>query len=205
MCNIIHTDLKPENVLICLTEEEVDQIARENRLKHNKNDQKHLKKDRNIAQLALGNAFKNMITGEKPPPSTALTSKPVVLKAIDPEKPLTYDNCENFTLTTYAEIIPGYADFNKNKKKKLRKKNQDELEKINLDRFEEFMTQNQAAMEEAKKTAPPSPKEDDEAEVLEEGKKTAENPDGEEPKKVNGKGPKIDEKVKLKICDLGNG
>mmetsp|Transcript_33747 Transcript_33747/g.38869 ORF Transcript_33747/g.38869 Transcript_33747/m.38869 type:complete len:80 (+) Transcript_33747:317-556(+) len=36
LCRIIHTDLKPENVLICLTPKEIEQIATENRLKSNK-------------------------------------------------------------------------------------------------------------------------------------------------------------------------
>lgn len=55
---------------------------------------KHLKKDRNIAELALGTEFKNLKTGEKPP-TTMANSKPkgsVVLKPIDPNEPLSYSN-----------------------------------------------------------------------------------------------------------------
>lgn len=39
MCNIIHTDLKPENVLLCLTDKEIREIARNGYLKQNKKKQ----------------------------------------------------------------------------------------------------------------------------------------------------------------------
>lgn len=200
MCNIIHTDLKPENVLICLTEEEIAQIATENRLKQNKNDTKHLKKDRNIAALALGNAFKNLKTGEKPAePIVENSGKPIELKPVDPNQPLTYNNCEGFTPTTYAEIIPDYLSFNKNKKKKLRNKNKSKLEEINLERFEEFKNCLQSTgidFHPREESKDPSPEEN-------EGEGNSD--EGEKQEKMGAKGPKIDEKVVLKICDLGNG
>ena len=36
MCHIIHTDFKPENVVICLTDEQVKEIARTGLLKNSK-------------------------------------------------------------------------------------------------------------------------------------------------------------------------
>lgn len=170
--------MKPENVLICLSDEEVNQIARENRLKQGKNNQSHLKKDRNIAELALGKAFKNMSAGENPAQQPLLPDVPTELKPIDSLKPLKYDNCEGFVVTTYAEIIPGYSGFNKNKKKKLRSKHQAELLEINNKRFDEFVAaskqnaqiaqENELVKEaEAKEIdAPAKPKEDKKEEEL---------------------------------------
>ena len=39
MCNIIHTDLKPENVLVCLTPDEIKEIALTGHLTHMKQKQ----------------------------------------------------------------------------------------------------------------------------------------------------------------------
>ena len=36
ICNIIHTDLKPENVSLCLTDAELEQVIKEGHLKSNK-------------------------------------------------------------------------------------------------------------------------------------------------------------------------
>jgi len=189
-------------VLICLTEEEVDQIARENRLSNSKNNQKHLKKDRNIAQLALGDAFKNIITGENPADKPKILNAPSTLKPIDPSKPLAYDNCEGYEVTTYADIVPGYSGFNKNKKKKARVKHQAELLEINTQRFEEFK---QASKEIAKQIEEEKAEEDNEAQVIDEEKDKSQDDNEEEDKKDNSKGSNIDERVRLKICDLGNG
>ena len=52
-----------------------------------------MKKDRNIAELALGNAFKNLKTGEKPAEELAENIfEKKELKPIDPNQPLTYNN-----------------------------------------------------------------------------------------------------------------
>jgi serine/threonine-protein kinase SRPK3 len=221
MCNIVHTDLKPENVLICLTEEEVAQIATENRLKQNKNEHKHLKRDRNIAELALGASFKNLITGEKPISTTMKEDRAHSgeLYPIDPLEPISYSNCEGFSPLTYAELLPEYTTAIKNKKKKLRTKHQKELEEINIKKFDEFKQQKIASQshpeikEEDEAKEHEDSKEDIKAEVI--GKKDKlegdmqidlTSPDEQTPQERTGsKGPKIDEKVRLKICDLGNG
>lgn len=218
MCNVIHTDLKPENVLICLTPDEVDQIATENRLKANKNDGRHLKRDRNISELALGDAFKNLKTGEKPQTGDKPHDFGVpVFKPINPDEEISYANCEGFTPLTYAELLPEYSTAAKNRKKKLRNKHQKELDEINTQKFEEWKKQ-QLTPKDFYKTDQIKEeigKEDNVAEVvsknpkLEAGYEDLTDPSSvKEPAevpKVASKGPKIDENVKLKICDLGNG
>lgn len=194
-----------------MTDEEVDQIARENRLKRSKHEQKHLKKERNFAEFALGDAFKNMLGEPEKEESKSSTSNKgetapgasssLELKPIDPAKPVTYDNCEGFTLTTYAEIIPGYSGFNKNKKKKLRTKNQKKLEEVNIEKFEEWknaqlgVSKPQSEPQREQKSKEPAEKPEEE--------KTEEEKKAE--KLEHKKGRKIDERVKVKVCDLGNG
>lgn len=118
---IIHTDLKPENVLVCLTPAEIEQIATENRLKTSKKDKNHLKRDRNVAEFALGNAFKNLKTGETVKPSERQKElEEEGCKQVEDNKNEKVDDLE-FVPLTYAEIIPDFNNFNKNKKKKLRK------------------------------------------------------------------------------------
>lgn len=51
MCNIIHTDLKPENVLVCLTDKEIEEIQKNGFLdikkkKNKENDPDGNKKDK---------------------------------------------------------------------------------------------------------------------------------------------------------------
>lgn len=213
-----------------MTPEEIEQIATENRLKSNKNEMKHLKKERNIAELALGKAFKNLKTGEKPKTeeniqkSKAETNnkrKGSGLQKVNEDLPLDYNNCEGFTPVTYAEIVEGYSDLNKNKKKKMRTKHQKELENLNTERFEQWKLQNNCPAnfhpkegDDDSKTNEET-KEDKNAEVISENLKLSKevsddlrdpNIPSETPEqKVTLKGPKIDENVELKICDLGNG
>jgi hypothetical protein len=99
-----------------LTPAEIEQIATENRLKTSKKDKNHLKRDRNVAEYALGNAFKNLKTGERTKPSEMQKE----LKDENGEKD-DKAKCAEFVPSTYAEIIPDFNSFNKNKKKKLRK------------------------------------------------------------------------------------
>lgn len=116
LCKIIHTDLKPENVLVCLTPAEIEQIATENRLKTSKKDKNHLKRDRNVAEFALGNAFKNLKTGERTKPSEMNKDN-----KDDNKETKNKSKGSEFVPLTYAEIIPDFNSFNKNQKKKLRK------------------------------------------------------------------------------------
>ena len=56
MCNIIHTDLKPENALLSLWPEELHEIAKNGCLKDPKHKPSHVLSGRtNFADLALGN------------------------------------------------------------------------------------------------------------------------------------------------------
>ena len=158
-----------------------------------------MKKDRNIAELALGNAFKNLKTGEKPAEEIVEnTLEKKELKPIDPNQPLSYNNCEGFTPITYAEIIPNYHTFNKNKKKKLRTKNQKKLDEANSKKFEEFKAQNEKPeidfhpqIEEIKG--------EEETKELSDKEAEGEGNQEEKPKSSAAKGPKIDERVVLKI------
>lgn len=211
LCNIIHTDLKPENVLVCLTPEEVNQIATENRLTQKRNAKNHLKKDRNVAELALGKAFKNLITGE------TLHDK---IKAREANKggDTNGENAEEFIPVTYSDIIPDYSTANKNKKKKLRKKHQAELEQLNKHKYEEWKARTNSKIdfhqfnkqsdehsldhEDKEEAEIINQNTQKEAEVKEdEGVENAEKPKSKE----GSKGSKIDETVRIKICDLGNG
>ena len=59
MCNIIHTDLKPENVLLSLRPEELQEISTNGCLKDPKHKPSHVISGRtNFANLALGTSFK---------------------------------------------------------------------------------------------------------------------------------------------------
>jgi serine/threonine protein kinase len=59
-CGIIHTDLKPENVMLCLDEEELADIIRHKQLYHNDETEKRL----NSLRAKMGVQVKNNITSE---------------------------------------------------------------------------------------------------------------------------------------------
>ena len=59
MCKIIHTDLKPENVLLSLRPEELEEIAKKGALKDPKHKPKHIVDGTiNLAGYALGSLHK---------------------------------------------------------------------------------------------------------------------------------------------------
>lgn len=217
-----------------------------------------MKKDRNLAELALGkiniakmNDTKDEVkTGdvkleqfdkeevkkevEKTEEKLIIESEPVDLSKIIPNEAdipdgeKVYQHTKGFEPLTYAELIPEYKDANKNKKKKLRQKHQAELDEINQKRFEEWKIQQVTGKidfhkpaEEAK--ADNLETEDNEVEVMkqdeakeqEAAKEDAvENAEDKEPEKAeadkdkskaSASKAKVDENVRIKVCDLGNG
>lgn len=65
MCNIIHTDLKPENALLSLRPEELAEIAVNGCLKDPKHKPSHVLSGRTkFSDLALGTSFKKGIRSE---------------------------------------------------------------------------------------------------------------------------------------------
>lgn len=119
MCNIIHTDLKPENVLLALRQAELDEIHRKGCLKDPKHKPKHVLEGwTNFADYALGTSYR------------------AKYKSDQVNDQMEEDKEEEFTLEKpkqlfYADIVPGYAEMNANKKKKIRRKKQNELREAN--------------------------------------------------------------------------
>lgn len=93
---------------------------------------------------------------------------------------------------TYADIVPDYQSMNKNKKKKIRKKFAQELAEKNEAQLKEW----EALKKKASQASAPKPQKKPEA------KKEAAPIDMSVKKE---RGPKVDEDIRLKICDLGNG
>ena len=61
MCNIIHTDLKPENVLLSLWPEEIKEISENGCLKDPKHKPSHvLSGQTNFTNIALGSMYKQL-------------------------------------------------------------------------------------------------------------------------------------------------
>ena len=66
MCHIIHTDLKPENVLVCLTKDELREIQTTGHLNIQKTDKKKKNKiDNNLNDSNIINEEKNSMTGKQ--------------------------------------------------------------------------------------------------------------------------------------------
>ena len=100
------------------------------------------------------------------------------------------------------------------RKRNLENKHQDELEQRNKQRYEEWklINDNLEFYDEPKTTDQVVDQADDEAQVVSESKQpdtdlTDNNAvqDPQDDGKAVAKGPKIDDNVELKICDLGNG
>ena len=125
MCNIIHTDLKPENAILSLRPEELAEISNNGCLKDPKHKPTHvLDGQTNFADLALGSSYqkkygknKQADNGSKP-----LNTHPNV--KVD-------GNADGPPELQYADIIPDYAEMSKNKKKKIRSKHKIELREAN--------------------------------------------------------------------------
>ena len=111
ICHIIHTDLKPENVLVCLTKEEVKEI---------------------IAQGQFGKARSNYKYGASPLPE---------MKGIDKEKSeLNKKEVKKTNLNkaieemTEEERLEFKKQKKREKKKRLKKKKQEAKSKVNMNK-----------------------------------------------------------------------
>ena len=137
MCNIIHTDLKPENALVCLTPEELKEIALTGHLSNVKQTQ----------------AQRN----PQPEEQSVISSRPSLATNLNRKQ-------------------------RRQQKKKIQKRRRrEEVRDVHGENSE-------------KPTDPSTSR-------PEAGKSEEEKGDKKEVKR----GPKIDERVRMKICDMGNG
>jgi len=130
MCNIIHTDLKPENAILVLRDEELNEIANNGCLKDPKHKPSHvIDGTTKFADLALGTSFmkKYWVKKEEVAPEEEVNL---------PDKP---------EPLTYADLVPDYQSMNKNKKKKMRKKFAQELSEKNEALLKEWEAQKRKA------------------------------------------------------------
>jgi serine/threonine-protein kinase SRPK3 len=179
-----------------------------------------LKQDRNLAELALGKAFKNKKGDTLEEVKHQKLNKTSAPQANNEDCDKEYQLTEGFVPLTYAELIPEYNAANKNRKKKLRTKHQKELDEINQKRFEEWKASKHNQIPDFHKV------EEDKNGQIDVDEPTTEIIDqnkGKEKQKLEEEGisllkddsekaeqdgknkAKVDEDVRIKICDLGNG
>lgn len=115
MCNLIHTDLKPENVLVSLRLDELEEIKRKGCLKDPKHKPSHVMDGTtNFADIALGDAFRKCKNQKQHDKSSQE-------KSANENKDGSESEPEPAELQ-YADILPEYAEMNKNQKKRTRQK-----------------------------------------------------------------------------------
>ena len=110
-------------------------------------------------------------------------------------------------LIHFAQLIPGYSDFTKSKKNKFRKKwrarwieaNDQAYDNNDQNKAEESENDHPNEETKSKENSPKAEKgnKDLTSSLLDE--------EENEKKKKRERGPKVDENLRLKICDLGNG
>jgi serine/threonine-protein kinase SRPK3 len=187
MCKIIHTDLKPENAILALRQAELEEIAQNGCLKDPKHKPTHVLSGRTkFSDIALGTTFQKKY-GMKQPVAVKNISTTAVLDPGEEPEPL-----------TYAELVPGYSEMTKSQKNRARKKWKAKLETVNEERL--------AAWKKAKAELEAQTPQSNEPESQSPEDFTPE--DGLTPKDLEEKkkrGPQIDEEIRMKICDLGNG
>ena len=211
---MIHTDFKPENVVVCLRDEEVEEIHKTGQLtttKMGKNE--HIK---NMNMKVAGTL--------KPPPKTESPQK----------TDGTASECQSST-TNEVYDPKLFEGLSSKQKKNLRKKLQRQRKKkeklensqisssIDLNESKENVSGGALEDQEidaldidiggeskaAEQKAPEPPKVEKEEEKVSEVNSIVEKSDDEkadEPNEQHGKrGRKLDDKVMVKICDMGNG
>jgi serine/threonine-protein kinase SRPK3 len=226
MCQMIHTDFKPENVVICLRDEEVEEIRKTGQLTTTK-----MGKNDHIKEMNM------KVAGTLPPKKKAEAAKDSPSKTAD-----TVSECQSSNTASEVWDPKLFVGLSAKQKKNLRKKLQrrrrrgaagasqadssidvlasqkgdseipeGEIGDLDIDiaggddstaKADAEESKTSAAKEESKHASDRS--DDDEEEESKEEAKSVEDVDAI--LKVFGKrGRKLDEKVLVKICDMGNG
>ena len=214
MCKIIHTDFKPENVVICLRDDEVIEIAKTGQLTTTKM-YEHQDIIRKLNMKIAGTLPKTPITPVTQP--SAVVKQPEVVEEVQE----TAVNLDNLTAK---------------QRKNLKKKQQRKKKKAQANQGAGGSDDEDSGEEESKKPDAQQPKaeptanktgEDDAQKKKKQAKKASIDARGDKqignllnddddqlaasqapqqtgPAKSK-RGPKIDENVMVKICDMGNG
>ena len=132
MCQIIHTDFKPENVNIALREEEIQEISRTGQLTTTKMGKNDVSKNMNMKVAGtLGNYLNqkvNIKTGDLVPPPDSGNKDALKLS---PSKSVTSDIESQSAFSTCGLPKEQYDQLTAKQKKNLRKKMQRKRKKAN--------------------------------------------------------------------------
>jgi len=230
-CGIIHTDLKPENVLICLTQKELVEILTNGCLNRAKGSAPE-----NVTR------FRKYVRGDAPLPSKLsqpgspvkpekTSSKHTALGRMQSSKESTqFEESSQATDNSNTKLSRKEKQKLKKKNKKKRKREQERLAKLTADgETTEKNQANEAAEAKQEDEVKESATSEVQAEASSEVSTTAAKPEEEErqdnteskkarePTESTGRGggeededfgskrgPKLDENVQIKIVDLGN-
>lgn len=179
ICGVIHTDLKPENVLLCLTPEEISEIYEKGMLQRSKEYGERIR----AYQRKYGLQVSEETTGEP----VQQTPKNKASEGVE--------------ATTTAFAGAAGKNLTRNQKKKLKKKNRKLRAKLESQHATETKAHdNEDEEEEAEENNQPQ----QQPVVDETAVQNEQQPVSNSAEKTKWRGKRIDKSVRIKIADLGN-